>query len=283
MISNKHEASISKFILLPIVVWVVIILAFLNVKNLPYSFSDNDYIVVRYLVKLVFTILLPLVLINLLYKNTSPFGIHFPPLKTSFQLSFRAYAVGGPAGITFLIIGLIGWSFTNWPGTITLSLVYLIVFYFVPKVTRSLPTRSEITSSNPLLDIVIICSVCTVLLVYFTYSYVPVLSKILYYIFIVGFGEELLFRGYIQSAFNQYFGKPFTIGNVAVGWGLFLSAFLFGLMHALVAVPTLWPWAIFTFVLGLTLGYIREKDGSVLAPALLHAMLDLPLVFFSAT
>ena len=116
---------------------------------------------------------------------------------------------------------------------------------------------------------------------YFTYEYIPVISKVLYYIFIVGLGEELLFRGYLQSSFNRYFGKSFNIGDVKFGWGLFLSSILFGMMHALVVVPPLWPWAIFTFILGLTLGFIREKDGSVLGAILLHAMLDMPLVFFN--
>ena len=113
------------------------------------------------------------------------------------------------------------------------------------------------------------------------YVQVSVVSKILYYIFIVGLGEELLFRGYLQSSFNRYFGKSFNIGSVKFGWGLFLSALLFGAMHALVVVPPLWPWALFTFIIGLTLGFIREKDGSILSAVLLHAMFDMPLVFFS--
>jgi membrane protease YdiL (CAAX protease family) len=52
------------------------------------------------------------------------------------------------------------------------------------------------------------------------------------------------------------------------------------LSHALVTVPPTWPWALFTFVIGLTLGYIREKDGSIFSAILLHAALDMPLVFF---
>lgn len=81
----------------------------------------------------------------------------------------------------------------------------------------------------------------TLVVAYFTYAYIPVISKILYYIFIVGLGEELLFRGYLQSSFNSYFGKSFHIGNVMFGWGLFLAAILFGAMHALVVAPPLWP------------------------------------------
>lgn len=63
--------------------------------------------------------------------------------------------------------------------------------------------------------------------------------------------------------------------------GLFISSLLFGLTHALVTVPPTWPWALFTLIFGLTLGFIREKDGSILAAALLHAMLDMPLAFMN--
>lgn len=71
------------------------------------------------------------------------------------------------------------------------------------------------------------------------------------------------------------------IGDVKFGWGVFLAALLFGLIHALVNMPPTWPWALFTLIMGLTLGFIREKDGSILAPAILHLMLDFPLVFMS--
>ncbi len=53
------------------------------------------------------------------------------------------------------------------------------------------------------------------------------------------------------------------------------------MMHALVVVPPLWPGALFTLILGLILGFIREKDGSIFSAVLLHAMFDMPLVFFS--
>ena len=153
-----------------------------------------------------------------------------------------------------------------------------LVFYFVPKITNKLPTRNNITVPNNSISVFTVMSIATIT---FAYEFVPTLSKILYSIFIVGLGEELLFRGYIQSSFNRYFGQSFSIGDVKFGWGLFLSALLFGLMRALVVLPPLWPWALFTLVLGLNLGYIREKDGSILSAALLHAMIDMPLVFFS--
>ena len=83
------------------------------------------------------TIIVPLILIHLLYKNRSDFGIYFPKFSDSFNLSIRAYAIGGPAGITFLLIGLIGWRFDDWYGSITLSIVYLVVFFLFRKLPIS--------------------------------------------------------------------------------------------------------------------------------------------------
>ena len=275
------KRMIGKDLVIPILLWGGIIFVFLNVKSIPYDFTAQQNIVIRYFVKVVMTIIVPLSFIYLLYKNKSDFGIYFPKFSDSFKLSIRAYAIGGPAGITFLLIGLLGWKYTDWLGSITLSIVYLVVFYFIPKVTNKLPSRDSVISPNNGIFIFTIFSLLTCVLAYFTYEYIPIISKILYFIFIVGLGEELLFRGYLQSSFNRYFGKSFNIGNVKFGWGLFLAAFLFGLMHALVSVPPTWPWALITFILGLTLGFIREKDGSILGAVLLHAMFDMPLVFMN--
>ena len=267
--------------MLPFLVWLGIIVIFLNVKNIPFDFSDKDNVSLRYFVKLILTIALPLGLIYLFNKERGEFGIYFQKFSDSFKLSLRAYALGGPAGITFLLIGVLGWGIKDWPGSVTLSVVYLAVFYFIPKITKNLPTRDPLTQPNKRLMGFSFLSLFTVIISYFTYEQIPLLSKILYYIFIVGLGEELLFRGYFQSSFNRYFGKTFELGGVKFGWGLILSSLLFGMMHSLVMIPPIWPWALFTFVLGLTLGFIREKDGSILSAVLLHAMLDMPLVFFS--
>lgn len=275
------KRSIGKDLILPILLWIGLIIVFLNVKNIPYHFTEKDNVVVRYFAKFVMTIILPLSLIHLLYKNKSDFGIYFPKFSDSFKLSLRAYAIGGPAGITFLLIGILGWGFEDWYGAITLSIVYFVVFYFIPKVTNKLSSRESVITPNNGIIVFTIFSLSTCVIAYFTYGSVPIISKILYFIFIVGLGEELLFRGYLQSSFNRYFGRSFNIGNVKFGWGLILSALLFGLMHALVTVPPTWPWALFTFSLGLTLGFIREKDGSILGAVLLHAMFDMPLAFMN--
>ncbi len=257
----------------------MVLAVFLSVKHLPLEVLDGNKVIFRNLAKVIMTILLPLSIVQIFNENRSEFGINFQRFSNSFKLSLMAYAICGPAGMAFVIIGSLGWGFQEWPGALLLSAVYLLVFYLVPKVTKGLPTHDAVHVPNKRIIPYVLMAFVTVLVGYFLGDYVPFLPNILYFIFIVGLGEELLFRGYVQSSFNMFFGKPYQIGNVKIGPGLFLAAMLFGLMHALVVVPPLWPWALFTFVMGLTLGYIREKDGSIQSAILLHAMMDMPLVF----
>jgi membrane protease YdiL (CAAX protease family) len=55
----------------------------------------------------------------------------------------------------------------------------------------------------------------------------------IFYLFFLGPGEEILFRGYIQSRLNQAFGRPFRLYDVNWGWGLIITSLLFAVMHVL--------------------------------------------------
>lgn len=257
------------------------VIFFLNIKHIPYNFSEKNALIVRLLAKFSMTIAIPLILIRLLYKEKSDFGIYFPTYRESFKLTWRTLSVAGPACSSFLLIGFFGWGFDDWKGSTVLSIVFLTVFYFIPKVTSNLPTKGNISIPNKKIIPLTLLSIVTIGIVYSTYSFLPIFWKIFYYAFIVGFGEELFFRGYLQSAMNKYFGKPFMLSKVKFGWGLIFAAAIFGLSHALVTVPPAWPWALWTFIFGLTLGFIREKDGSILAAVILHAIMDMPLAFIS--
>lgn len=68
--------------------------------------------------------------------------------------------------------------------------------------------------------------------------------------------EEVLFRGYVQTALRGVFG---------VATGLILTSALFGLVHgAVYAVPT--------GLLGLWFGWLRERTGGLFAPFVAHAL-----------
>ncbi len=69
--------------------------------------------------------------------------------------------------------------------------------------------------------------------------------------------EELIFRGVIFSGFQRIY---------PAFWAIFFSALLFALFH-------LNPWQLGpTFLLGLLLGYVRLRSGSLLAAIFTHAL-----------
>ena len=104
-------------------------------------------------------------------------------------------------------------------------------------------------------------------------------SALIFYVLFLGFGEELLFRGYFQSRLNIAFGKPFNFYSVLWRWGAVITAALFGLMHVINlggVVDQQWQlapwWGLWTFSGGLVLAFVREKTGGIVAPAILHGL-----------
>lgn len=104
-------------------------------------------------------------------------------------------------------------------------------------------------------------------------------SAFVFYTLFLAPGEEVLFRGYIQSRLNSGFGCPFNFAGVRWGWGLVLAAVFFALFHVLnlpaVAAGELklqWSRAMPTFVAGLLFGYLREKTGSIAAGVMVHGL-----------
>jgi len=106
-----------------------------------------------------------------------------------------------------------------------------------------------------------------------------------------GFGEEIFFRGYVQSRVDAAFGCPVRIWGMQIGVGLLVSSLLFGFIHALNTVDYFhgrfdfgWSYGVEGCVQGLLFGCIRAKAGSVLPGAVTHGLLDafarLPKVFF---
>ena len=97
------------------------------------------------------------------------------------------------------------------------------------------------------------------------------------YAVFVGFGEEILYRGYMQSRLNEVFGKPYRFFGVPYGLGGIITALLFGFTHVGVlrwilglSTEVTLAWGFWTVFGGLVFGFVREKSGSILAPALLH-------------
>ncbi len=99
-----------------------------------------------------------------------------------------------------------------------------------------------------------------------TFEFKNLLRDLIYMLFFVGLGEELLFRGLIQRDLTRAFGWR---------WGLFAASLLFGIMHMTWrSVPELF----FTFGAGLIFGYVYYRTKSLTAPVIIHAVGNVVLI-----
>jgi membrane protease YdiL (CAAX protease family) len=91
---------------------------------------------------------------------------------------------------------------------------------------------------------------------------------------IVGFSEELIFRGFLQRRMDIYFR---TRSENYKAWSLIVTSFIFAAVHLdLLGIPT-------RFVLGLFLGYLAQKRNySILAPAVAHGFNNAFVVVFAS-
>lgn len=94
---------------------------------------------------------------------------------------------------------------------------------------------------------------------------------------VIGLGEELFFRGYLQSHLNVACGRPFRLLGAPWGYGLIYAALLFGLCH--IVTGDLSRLQVFFF--GLFAGWLRERTGTIAVPAAYHGMANLLQDFLS--
>jgi membrane protease YdiL (CAAX protease family) len=76
--------------------------------------------------------------------------------------------------------------------------------------------------------------------------------------------EELFFRGFIQPLLSR------TLGTVA---GILLTAALFGALHG-VEYSWVWQYAVFISVVGIILGWVRARTGSIIPSTVMHGFFN---------
>ena len=120
-------------------------------------------------------------------------------------------------------------------------------------------------SSGRRLTIFLLLLVATFALSVLALPYTNKVSGFVYAVFFIGFGEEILFRGYVQGRLNEAFGLPYKFLGVSCGAGLIITALLFAMMHALAGgVPLdLW-WGLWTFFGSDNLGQVLLDPRNIL-------------------
>jgi uncharacterized protein len=221
---------------------------------------------------LTYAVIIALTLLVLFVTRREPaaYGVSFRNLRYHLDIAVTAFL---PVALGFIPIAFIGNNHKSWWGALIMCAVITVELFLLGWLLQRKPTRNE-------------RGFVVGALLLFTFSNLTPKAPLespaagfIFYIFFLGFGEELLFRGYIQSRLNEAWGRPFQFFGVPWGWGLVIASLIFGLMHV-VNIGSLingnWQlepwWGVWTIFGGLVNGFVREKTGSIVAPSILHGL-----------
>lgn len=216
-------------------------------------------------------IIISLLAIAARHRKPSDYGITLKDTKYHLDITATCFMPVVLSNIPFAL----GVNHASWGGALILTAVQLGLLFLLALILRRKP-------SAPGMGIVFIGALLFSLCPPSNMAFAMVgkaLAIFLTYALFVGFGEEIIYRGYIQSRLNEVFGKPYRFFGVALGWGAILTSLLFGLTHIGIlrwllgySGEVTWAWGFWTFFSGLVLSFVREKSGGILAPALLHGL-----------
>ncbi len=97
---------------------------------------------------------------------------------------------------------------------------------------------------------------------------VTVARELVTELLVIGVPEEAFFRGYGQSRWDERFGRPWIVFGAPVGPALLVQSVIFAVCHLATG-----DWTrLRVFFFALLAGWLRERSGSVAAPAAYHAV-----------
>ena len=211
------------------------------------------------------------VLLVVTRKDFAVYGVSLKNLKDHLRVTGITFI---PLIILSVVLALVDWK--QWEGAIVVTGVEVVLIFVIAWMLQKTLKADNLTGKGTFL-------VLPAMLLLTKAG--NILLNIGYFYILVAFGEEILFRGYIQSRLNEAFGRPYQFFGITWGWGLIIASLIFGLWHVLnpstvnpfLGTYTLmWSHGLWTVFLGLILGLIREKTGSIVAPALLHGIVNFP-------
>jgi membrane protease YdiL (CAAX protease family) len=104
--------------------------------------------------------------------------------------------------------------------------------------------------------------------------------SVLLQLLVVALPEELLYRGFVQTAWARTAPeRGVTVLGARLGAGFVTTQALFALGHLVVFQP----WRLGTFFPGLLFGWLRERTGGLAAPVVLHALSNLFIATLEAS
>jgi len=236
----------------------------------------------------VFLIILSVAILLLTHRNFADYGLTLANWQIGLDLGLLGYLLSLiPFGLGFgVLMASLHTGYELPMGALILSLCYLVaitlLLLILQRRQKSGADEKAIRQARSNLIIIFILSLLPILVGLLVSRFnLRLVSTVVWQLFISGFGEEIYYRGYIQSRLNHAFGKPFKLAGLEFGWGLVIASLIFGITHTLNPFVPLtgqfqlsWWWGVWTVFAGLFFGILREKSGSILASGITHGVVD---------
>jgi uncharacterized protein len=213
-------------------------------------------------------IVVPLAFLVTTRRNFTAYGISVKNYKYHLDFVAKCFIPVALARIPFAFL-----NWTRWDGALLLAAIQVALLFVI---------AWALSNKRPMSTTGMFCALFLVLSAAISLpgsSFGKAIVTFIFFLVFLGPGEEILFRGYIQSRLNVAFDRPYRFFGVNWGWGIIITSLMFGCMHILNpfnpfvgAYDLIWWWGFWTFFSGLVYGFIREKTGSVAAPAILHGL-----------
>lgn len=223
-------------------------------------------------------IAIPALVIWLTRRNWADYGISLVDWATNLDIGIKAYLVRIISVGALVVVLLFGIGYTSLKGGLLISIADV---FAIALMLWILARQKTVQNGKPNLIITGLLLLFPILVGLAMNRLTLIVVSTVVWQFFSGFGEEFVFRGYVQSRLNQAFGRPMRMFGVQFGWGLIVTSLLFGFFHAFntydpaIGLASLsWGWALFTTFGGLFFGILREKTGTLFAPGIAHGLPD---------
>jgi len=174
----------------------------------------------HFFIEYVVMIAVPLLILLVTRRDLAAYGLSLRNPRYHLNIAATAFVP-----VVFGILPAAFVDYKSWSGALIMAGVQIAVLFAVAWLLRRKPTMSEkglMVGAILLIGRLNLIQQATV---------GNAISAFVFYFFFLGFGEELLFRGYIQSRLNAAWGRPYQFFGVNWGWGIVIMSLLFGLMH----------------------------------------------------
>ena len=232
-------------------------------------------------------IVFPMFIIWILKRKWSNYGFNILNFRTVIHYGFIGALLMLLLGAGFGFLQSRGINQNGMNGSLILSVVAIIMitlFILAARLSKKKEDRNRDfkfrLTYKPLVLIVMVS--CPIVIAIIRGSNIGgIIAWDFYFLFMVGFGEEIKYRGYFQSRINEEFGRPWQIFGIPFGPGLIVVSILFGLSHMaqfgvfnlFLGQYTINPWmGVQAFFGSLFFGLIREKSESLFASGIAHGV-----------